>query len=296
MILSAALLLAAQAATPPPSTPSIHGGPQQMTCPIGGERFEALVTNMYSTYGGRPDGRPDSYWFIPLPIPECPSNGLVLFEDFTPAQIALLTPLIASDEYRSLVAHDSTYYRAQWLATRIGLSERQALGMLLAATWQVKPLSGPTGQPMVSPEKARQYQEEFVARVRALPAAPRDVEYVALFARAANAERELGRFESAATMLHQVDAWVDDGDRNGWQAFVTALQTVVARRDSAPEPLDMAGEVKAPWLCIDTRLPDTEFNRAFCARPELQSAIERNRRLREEARRANQAEVDRPHE
>jgi hypothetical protein len=291
MILPLALSLAAQAASSPASH-STHGGQQQMTCPIGGERFEALVTNHYSTHGGRPDGRPNSYWYIPLPIPECPSNRLVLFDDFTPAQITILTPLIASDEYRRL-AHDSTYYRAQWLATRIGQSERQALWLLLSATWQVKPLSGPTGQAMVSPEKARQYQEEFIARVRALPAAPEDREYVALYARAANAERELGRFDSVEAMLRQVDGWVEDGDRGGWQQYVTSLSTVVARRDSSVEPLDMAGEGRASSLCLDPALPVSDFNRAYCARPEVQAAIERTRRFREEAQRQYDAQGNR---
>jgi hypothetical protein len=282
--LAAAALLAQ--GNPPPAQ-SIHGGRQQMTCPIGGERFEALATSMYSTYGGRPDGRPDTYWYMPLPIPECPSNGLVIFEEFTPEQIAALTPLIASPDYRRLIAQDSTYYRAQWLATRIGIPEQQALWMLLCATWQVKPARGPVGQAMPSEAKARQYQQEFVERVRALQPNPHDEAYVALFTRAANAERELGHFESAAAMLTQLNAWLAGGDFGEWRPYVAALSTVVARHDGAAEPLDMAGDVKASWLCQDSALPNTEFNRSFCARPEIQQAIENNRRIREEMQRRN---------
>ena len=48
----------------------------------------------------------------------------------------------------------------------------------------------------------------------------------------------------------------------------------------------MAGEVGAALLCVEPDLPDTEFNRAFCARPELQSRIAEIRRGREDARRA----------
>lgn len=261
---------------------SIHGGPQQMTCPVGGERFEALATSMYSTYGSRPDGMPRTYWVMPLPIPECPSNGLVVFQSFTPDQIAALTRLIASADYRRLVAEDSTYYRAQWLATRLGTPEREALWMLLSATWQAKPARAPVGQAMPSAAKARQYQEEFVARVRALAPAPGELAYVALFARAANAERELGRFESAAAMLTQMQPWVAAGDPAEWRPYVDSLAAVVARHDASPEPLDMAGEVQAPFLCLEPELPDTAFNRAFCARPELQEAIERIRRMREQ--------------
>ena len=66
-----------------------------MVCPIGGERFEALETTHYSTMGSRPDGRPYTYWYMPLPIPTCPTNGLVVFMPFDAAQIEALTPLIA---------------------------------------------------------------------------------------------------------------------------------------------------------------------------------------------------------
>lgn len=279
----------------PPPPPPLHGGPEQMTCPIGGERFEALVTSHYSTHGSRPDGMPGTYWYMPLPIPECPSNGLVVFEQFTPEQIAALTPLIASPDYRRMVAEESTYYRAQWLATRIGMPEQEALWMLLSATWQVKPARGPIGQPMPSPAKAVQYQQEFVARVRALPANPRDPSYVILYERAANAERELGHFESAAAMLRQVRSWLahsdpaqwdeQDSEPADWLRDVAALQRVVARHDTSREPLDMADEFEAPWLCIEPDLPATRFNRAFCARHELQERIAENRRLRAEAER-----------
>ncbi len=258
-----------------------------MTCPVGGERFEALVTDVYTTHGGRPDGRPNTYWYMPLPLPECPSNGLVIFAEFTPAQIAVLTRLIATPDYRRLVAEDSTYYRAQWLATRIGLSEQQALWILLRATWQVKPAQGPVGQAMPSVAKARQYQQEFAERVRALPPDPNDGDYIALFPRAANAERELGHFETAAAMLTQMNAWPTEGPSAEWRPFVAALSAVVARHDSYVQPLDMADDTEVPWLCIDPALPNTEFNHTSCDRSTTREAIERNQRMRDEMQRRN---------
>jgi hypothetical protein len=288
---------ALQSASDPPTPLRLHGGPEQMTCPIGGERFEALVTSHYGTSGARPDGRPGTYWYMPLPLPECPSNGLVIFDEFTPEQIAALTPLITSVDYRRLVAEDSTYYRAQWLATRIGLSEEQALWMLLAATWQAKPARDAIGQPMPSPAKARQYQQEFVARVRALPASPRSPAYIGLYARAANAERELGHFHEAGAMLRHLRAWLAVGDRSEWAEedsqpadwvrFATALARVVARRDTSVEPLDMADEADAPWLCIEPTISHSAFDRAFCARPQLREEIARARQMRAEAEREN---------
>ena len=55
-------------AAPPPPPPRLHGGPGQMTCPIGGERFEVLETDDYVTSGSRPDGRENTFWYAPLPL------------------------------------------------------------------------------------------------------------------------------------------------------------------------------------------------------------------------------------
>lgn len=278
-ILLALALLAAQAATPAEPNYGPHGSMEDMTCPVGGEHFRALMTGSYSTMGARPDGRPDTYWFMPLPLPECPSNGLVMFDRFTPAEIETLTRLVASDAYRALRG-ESTYYRAQWLATRIGRSETRALQLLLPATWQVKPAHGLIGQPLPSPERAQRYQEELISRVRALPPAPGEDAYFTLYVRAANAERELGHFDRAAEMLRQAAAMPVAARNAGTAAFLAKLTAVVARRDAYSEPLDMVDEVQLGWLCLDEALPDTPFNRETCARPDVRTQIEATRRMR----------------
>ncbi|WP_395612355.1 hypothetical protein [Allosphingosinicella sp.] len=277
-LLVALALLAAQ--TPPPHEENYgpHGAMQDMTCPVGGEHFRALMTGSYSTMGSRPDGRPNTYWFMPLPMPECPSNGLVLFDTFAPADLAILNRLIPSGDYRSLRG-ESTYYRAQWLATRLGRSETRALQLLLAATWQVKPAHGPIGQPLPSPERAQRYQEEFIARVRALPPAPDEQAYFVLYVRAANAERELGHFDRAAEMLRQASAMPVATRSADAAAFLVKLTALVARRDAYGEPLDMVDEVQLGWLCLDETLPDTPFNRETCARPDVRARIEAARRV-----------------
>lgn len=274
--LTLAIMQTAPERTPPPPPP-LHGGPVQRVCPIGGEKFTALESTHYSTYGQRPDGRPYSYWFMPLPIPTCPGNGLVLFDDFDAATIAKLEPLIASPEYRRMAAEDSTYYRAQWLATRIGWPEQKALGMFIPAIWQVKPEIGLTGQAMPSPEKARAYQQEFVSRVRALPEAPADINYVGLFARGANAARELGDFDRALAMLAKVTAWAKPGAEDGWHDFAVRLRKVAQRRDSSSEPLDAISEREAVRICAKVA-PKTPFDRQFCETPAIKAKVAEWRR------------------
>jgi tetratricopeptide (TPR) repeat protein len=275
MMLALLLQTAAPAQTPPPPPP-LHGGPAPIVCPVGGERFSAWRPTAYSTYGERPDGRPYSYLPFPLPIPECPSNKLVVFDDFSPAEVATLTTLVATPDYRRLAEEAPTYYRAAWLATKLGRPESDALGLLLAATWQVK---GGDMAPPSTPEraaKARRYQEEFARRAMALPESVTGEDRLWIEARGANALRELGRFDEAEALRRKAVATLEDGDSEaeGWRRYLDALELVVARHDSSVEPLDMIPDRQVAWACIDEDRALTAFDQAVCSAPETAKQIE----------------------
>lgn len=250
-----------------------------MICPIGGESFQALVFSHYSTFGMRPDGKPNASWLMPLPIPECPSNGLVLLRDFDAATVAKLKPLIASPEYRAMTKGDSTYYRAQWLATRIGMTEVEALGLLLPATWQVKPATAPTGQAMPSPEKAIAYQAEFARRVGALPDTTSAEDRLWLQARAANALREIGRFDEAEAMRQRAVTALPASDAKYWAEYLAQLKGAIDRRDTGAEPLDMVGDIVAVGRCVDLATDASAFDQSWCAAPERQARIAERRAM-----------------
>ena len=147
-----AILMAAQAATPPPPPP-FHGGPAPMTCPVGGEAFSAWRPTMYSTYGERPDGRPYSGdAFFPFPLPECPTNRLVVFAEFGPAEVTRLAGLIATPRYREMIGRETPHHRASWLSARLGRPPDEWLDLLLQASWEVTP--GTLGPPDTAENRA----------------------------------------------------------------------------------------------------------------------------------------------
>jgi hypothetical protein len=110
-----------------------------MTCPVGGETFSAWQPAMFSTYGERPDGKPYSYLPFPFPLPECPSNKLVVFDKVSTQDAENLARLIGTADYKRLIGSETTYYRAYWLAGKLGRPEVLRLGLLLSAIWQVTP-------------------------------------------------------------------------------------------------------------------------------------------------------------
>lgn len=262
-----ALLLwgVSQSAPPasPPPLPSLHGGPAPMTCPVGGETFSAWQPGTYSTYGERPDGKPYSYLPFPFPVPECPGNKLIVFDQFTTAEVAKLTSIIATDEYKRLMGSETSYYRGYWLANRLGRPKTQALGLLLRAIWQVSP-----GDMATAPNEPqhRRYQQAFVQEVRSLGPAVEAKDRSWIDARAANAARQLGLFAEAETLRLQAERTLSTlPDKRGWDRYLAKLQRVIARKDSSIEPLDMIPDREVARACERHPAPDA-FARAACAK------------------------------
>ncbi|WP_322962891.1 hypothetical protein [Sphingomonas fuzhouensis] len=257
----------APAAEPPPPPPPLHGGDQPMTCPVGGERFSAWRATMYSTYGERPDGRPYSYMHFPFPVPECPGNHLVVFDSFSDADKAALATLIATPDYAKLVADgEPPHYRAYWLATRLARPEGDALGWLQTALWATTP--GPNDGPDNPANAARRkrYAQEFVERVRRLPADTSVSDRLWLTARAANQLRQMGDFAAAETMRQAALPLVGQpGVGKGWDDYLAKLRVVITRHDASAEPLDMIPPQQAKYRCDNPgRVPLNAVERRLC--------------------------------
>jgi tetratricopeptide (TPR) repeat protein len=221
-------------------TAAVAGFPvtEERTCPIGGERFSFTTTASYSTWGARPDGKPFGSWEFPLALPECPGNGLVVYDDFSETDLARLEPLIAQDDYQALRRSGATsYYRAYWLMRRMEAPPANALWMLVQASWQAEG----------NAQLRRRYLEELVEAAPLL-GQPSDDAGLAMRARVINALRELGRFDEATSMLEAtpVESVAPDSasvrSAADWRGHYRSLARLIARRDSSIEPIDMI-----PW-------------------------------------------------
>jgi hypothetical protein len=228
----------------------------QLQCPVGGERFTYVSTASMSTWGQRPDGKPYGSWTFPTPLPECPSNGLVLFKDeFTRRETSELRNLIAEPAYIAMRETDTPYYRARWLMRRLEPESTEAIWLLLQASWEA-----PDGS-----EQRSRYLREFAEEVATLSPSAQD--WVMLQLRAANAWRELGEFDVATTILAALptptavdvaeqdeDAWVREDAAAQTEAvaqYRLLLQAVIDRRDASIEPLDMLPEMEAARRCLE---------------------------------------------
>ena len=227
---------------------------------------------------------------FPVVLPQCPGNGLVVCKTFSKEEVAKLEPIVAGAEYRALRATETPYFLAARLATALG--DSSAPWLLLSATWEAKEAGG-------GDERTRRYNEAFVAAVEALPATFAPLDAAVLLLRAANALRELGRFEAAERLRAAVviepglfkgeDASRQRGD---WERYRSALTAPIARRDPSRAPLDMLADGVAVVRCIQAETgpqqgegspqPLTAFERGYCARPEMVAELARVRKARGE--------------
>ena len=212
----------------------------QLTCPVGGESFTHTYTGSSSTWGSRPDGKPYGSWSFPIPIPECPSNRLVMFREFEDYEIEKLSTLIQSDKYIAM-HRETTYYRAQLLADQL-TEGVQLPWLLMRAIWQTDN----------QPEQRRAYLAEFAERARIIPDDPTDFESAYLRFLSANAHRELGRFDDALATVKSIkikgNAQADDEWR--WLAKrLPLLEEVITSQNSDIEPLRLIPDTVAQWKC-----------------------------------------------
>lgn len=244
-----------------------------MICPVGGEQFSAWQPSMYSTYGERPDGKPYSYLPFPFPLPECPSNKLAVFGAFNAGEVATLSQLIDTAEYKKLVDNETSYYRAYWLATKLGRPDSESFGLLLSAIWQVSPGEMSATPTARSVEQMRHYQETFVDGVRRLKPGTTAQDRLWLEARAANAARQLRQFRAAEQLRAQAaDRLAEVAEKRGWDKYLAQLAVVIARRDDGIEPLDMVPERQVAFVCA-SRPPANKFDQAICARPDIAARV-----------------------
>lgn len=263
-----ALAIAATGAfvlTPAQATTTIE---QEFTCPVGGEKFASSVIASHTSWGQRPDGR--RYGTLPIhPIVECPGNGFLLFEEtFTPEDIAVLEPLVASAEYQAMRSAETPNYRVWWLRSKLARDPLDLTSSLLRASWE---------SDHGIARKAR-YQAAFVAAATALQRTDADAQTWFWFnARAANALRELGRFDEAVALLDRIDRPdilpTDPDQREGARSLIDGLRKLVAEQNPAAEPANLIPPREAAIRCVVPQAALSASEQSACASEAVREAV-----------------------
>lgn len=113
----------------------------EYTCPIDGQKFQAMTPMSGTSFGARLDGRRIGPIAVPYPYPACPGNGFVLYRDSTKLDadyIAKAKALTATEEYRRVRDGESKHFLAAWIAERMGEELPMIVGLLREAAWDAE--------------------------------------------------------------------------------------------------------------------------------------------------------------
>jgi hypothetical protein len=256
--------------------PAYAGTPYEetVTCPVGGEKFEHTYTGSYSTFGSRPDGKPYGSWTFPMPLAVCPKNKLPIYDEFSKEEVAKLQPLVGSEEFRRIASANTPYFTAAWLMERTGRPANDIAWMILQASWEADRDAA----------LKRRYQEDYVARITALPKGEKLSDWLVFQARAANGMRELGRFADSVALIDRIkpeaqlaleaakrnakSAKPDNEEVESAQyllAFLDKLRRAADGRNPSSEPLMLIPVMAAQYKCKEGRDGLTAQDKADCA-------------------------------
>ena len=214
----------------PPSAQARRPMRKQVTCPICGHKFTAIVDVSGTMFGRRLDLRPVGPYPAPWMIPVCPRDHFVMYKGrFSPAEIARLKPLVLSPQYQALAKDGApSYYLLSRIFKFLGKSNPVIAYTLLKATWQVE------GQRAKWTKYANEtlvlYDKIYNNRT------PKDARWRVAALLSGEFQRRLGRFDDAKTRfiaLKQMDG--QPKFQTGILAKIIGFQLeLIGKRDSKP--------------------------------------------------------------
>jgi hypothetical protein len=203
---------------------------EQMTCPIDGEVFTAIVGVNAHYLGQRLDTRRLGASVEPIPLPVCPTTGFVVYRrDFTPEQLALAQELVDTTDFRRQVRTGNEYTVAAYVAEQLGESRMVIAHFWLEASWLFE------SDPVRNPEYlARAYDWYTLA----LEEVGNDQEkFWQVQALRVELLRRLGRFDEARTLLTELPLnSLPTG--HALKRVLIQQQLLLQRGDSQPRPVD----------------------------------------------------------
>ncbi|MEO6785902.1 MAG: DUF2225 domain-containing protein [Chthoniobacteraceae bacterium] len=213
---------------------------QDFLCPICGTRWEQRIETSGHSRGMRLDLRQLGDVVDPPTLPQCPKCRFPLFSDRLVAQandpakaqaFKRLRSFVRGPDFQMLASKNPSYFCLAQVQEFLGAPHRHIALSYLRASWQVEDREAVCRRFL---EKAREY---FVAALAGMGEGDRKRNDVILLC--GEMERRLGRWDDAERRFRELES---SGLLKGTeQSVIPAMQlALIARRDSAPHPLDAA--------------------------------------------------------
>lgn len=202
---------------------------ETVTCPIDGKTFTYQAMGSGTTFGQRLDLKPIGPTAAPPPLPVCPDDHFVVFEEkLDPTAIKKLKSFISTGRYRKAIAdRESSYYLLALLLEARG-EPAEVIGFAyLRASWQVE------GD---APRTERYLTESLKWHERALTGGvPPDRNFqVELIT--GELERRLARYDAAAARFTRL-ATRPEATGAPFKGIIAYQQRLITDKDRAPHEI-----------------------------------------------------------
>ena len=201
---------------------------RDVTCPIDGRKFKALVQLSAYVTGRRLDLRPVGRVAAPSPLPVCPGSGFPVFEDeFDAETLGRIRQILKTAEFRKVRQAHPSYYVAAFVKEKLGYGRSEVAMDVLRAAWQAE--NDGKGADFYLGEALRRFDE--LAR----SAKPSEKSWAMAHFLTVELSRRLGRFEDAGARLDRFEAELKQNNVEFRSALIRQERDLIARRDSTPQ-------------------------------------------------------------
>jgi hypothetical protein len=195
---------------------------EELTCPIGGQTFKAMVMASTFSTGQRLDLKPVGGPSFGMLLPVCPDNGFVMYKmKFSDEEVRTLTPIVLSDEYQRLRAENARLFLVAYMHERMGADDEMLALLYLQASWEAE---------FERPQLVGRYRTLALEKLDRALGSDQTSDLVLL---AAELERLLGRFDAAEARLSAVPVGSLDAAQS---TRLEQIRKHVQRRNAEPQP------------------------------------------------------------
>lgn len=111
----------------------------EVTCPIDGKTFKTKAVGSYTQFGMRLDLKPVGALVAPIPLPVCPENGFVVYQEkFSDDELVKLEAIVLTDAYRQLSRQHTSRYMVAYMQERMGADDYKLAHLYLQASWEAE--------------------------------------------------------------------------------------------------------------------------------------------------------------
>ncbi|MCB9551094.1 MAG: DUF2225 domain-containing protein [Myxococcales bacterium] len=200
-----------------------------VTCPIDGKKFTYQAMMSGTSFGQRLDLKPIGPTAAPPPLPVCPDDHFVVFEEeLDPATIEQLAAFIKTRPYRKAIADGESSYYLHALLLEARFRHPEAIGYAyLRASWQVEGDAAKTERYLT--EALKWYE-----RALPIPLPPDRALQAELIT--GELERRLARFDAAAARFTRL-ATHPEATAAPFKGIIAYQQRLITDKDRAPHEI-----------------------------------------------------------